>query len=79
MRNYQQLVVYAPKTDISVVSWETEINRRTFNCAGLVALKELKQLCPSIKTLSIEKLTEYLSCKEIDVNNNWFGVIYIEM
>lgn len=79
MGNYQQIVVYAPKTDISVVSWETEINRRTFNCGALVALKYLKQLCPNIKTLSIEKLTEHLSCKEIDVNNNWFGVIYIEM
>lgn len=79
MRNYHQVVVYAPKTDISVVLWETNINRRTFNCAGLVALKELKQLCPNIKTSSIEIFTEHLNCKEIDVNNNWFGVIYVEM
>ena len=79
MRNYHQLVVYAPKTDISVVLWETEINRRTFNCGGLVALKELKQLCPNIKTSSIEILTEHLNHNEIDVNNNHFGVIYVEM
>lgn len=79
MGNYQQIVVYAPKTDISVVSWEVEVNRRTFKCGGLVALKELKQLCPNIKTASIENLTEHLNCNEIDVNNNWFGVIYVEM
>lgn len=79
MRNYQQIVVYAPKTDISVVSWEVEVNRRTFNCGALVALKELKQICPNIKTFSIEKLTEHLNYNEINVNNNWFGVIYVEM
>lgn len=78
MGNYQQIVVYAPKIDISVVSWEVEVNRKTFNCGGLVALKELKQLCPNIKTASIEKLTEQLNYNEIDVNNNWFGVIYVE-
>ena len=79
MRNYQQIVVYAPKTDISDLSWEVKINEKTFNCGGLVALKELKQLCPNIKTASIENLTEHLNCNEIDVNNNWFGVIYVEM
>ena len=79
MGNYQEIVVYTPKTDISVVSWECDVNRRTFNCGALVALKNIKQICPNIKTLSIEKLTEHLNCHEIDVNNNWFGVIYIGM
>lgn len=79
MGNYQQIVVYAPKTDISVVSWSVDIDRKTFHCAGLVALKQLKQLCPNIKTASIENFTEQLNRNEIDLNNNWFGVIYIEM
>lgn len=79
MGNYLEIVIYAPKTDISSALWEVKINRRTFNCGALVALKELKQLCPNIKTASIEKFTEHLNCNEIDVNNNWFGVIYVEM
>ena len=53
--------------------------KKTFNCGGLVALKELKQLCPNIKTASIEKFIEALNRNEIDVNNNHFGVIYVEM
>ncbi len=79
MRNYQQILVYAPKTDISDLSWEVKVNRKTFNCGGLVALKELKQLCPNIKTVSIEKFVEALNHNEMDMNNNWFGVIYVEM
>lgn len=79
MRNYQTIVVYVPKTDISDLSWEVKVNRKTFNCGGLVALNELKQLCPNIKTASIEKFIEALNCNEIDMNNNHFGVIYVEM
>lgn len=79
MRNYQQIVVYTPKTDVSDLSWEVKVNRKTFNCGALVALKELKQLCPNIKTASIENFTESLNRNEIDMDNNWFGVIYIEM
>lgn len=79
MGNYQQIVVYAPKTVISVVSWSVDVDRRIFHCGGLVALKELKQLCPNIKTASIEKFIEALNRNEIDMNNNWFGVIYVEM
>lgn len=79
MGNYQEIVVYTSKTDISDLSWEVKVNRKTFNCGALVALKELKQLCPNIKTASIEKFTESLNRNEIDMNNNWFGVIYIEM
>ena len=79
MRNYQQIVVYAPKTDISDLSWEVKVNEKTFNCGGLVALSKLKRLCPNIKTASIEKFTEALNRNEIDMNNNWFGVIYVEM
>lgn len=79
MRNYHQIVVYAPKTDISDLSWGKKVNRKTFNCGALVALKKLKLLCPNIKTASIENFTDDLNCNEIDLNNNWFGVIYIEM
>lgn len=79
MRNYQQIVVYAPKTDISDLSWEVKVNRKTFNCGTLVALKEIKQLCPNIKTASIENFTNDLNHNKIDMNNNWFGVIYVEM
>lgn len=79
MRNYQQIVVYTPKTDISDLYWEVKVNEKTFNWGGLVALKELKQLCPNIKSCTIEKFTEHLNRNEIDVNNNWFGVIYVEM
>lgn len=79
MRNYQQIVVYAPMKDISDLYWEVKVNRKTFNCGALVALNELKQLCPNIKTSSIENFTEHLNRNEIDVNNNWFGVIYVEM
>ena len=78
MKNYQQILIYAPKTDMSVVSWEVEVNRKIFNCGALVALKQIKQICPNIKTASIEDFTEHLNCHEIDVNNNWFGVIYVE-
>ena len=79
MRNYYQLVVYATMTDISDRSWEAEINRKTFHCGSLLALKELKEICPSIKSCTIEKFTEHLNRNEIDMNNNWFGVIYVEM
>ena len=79
MGNYQQIVVYAPKTDISGLYWEVKVNEKTFNCGGLVALNELKQICPNIKTASIENFTDLLNHNEIDVNNNHFGVIYVEM
>ena len=79
MRNYQQIVVYTPKTDVSELYWEVKVNEKTFNCGGLVALRELKELCPNIKTASIEKFVEQLNRNEIDVNNNHFGVIYVEM
>lgn len=79
MRNYHQIVVYTPKTDISDLSWEVKVNKKTFNCGGLVALSKLKRLCPNIKTASIENFIEDLNCNKIDMNNNWFGVIYVEM
>jgi len=79
MGNYQEIVIYAPKTDISVTLWEVKVNRRTFNCGALIALKKIKEICPNIKTASIENFTDYLNRNEIDVNNNWFGVIYVEM
>lgn len=79
MRNYQTIVVFAPMSDICWDDWQEKINKKYFSCGGLVALKELKQLCPNIKTASIEKFIEALNRNEIDVNNNWFGVIYIEM
>lgn len=79
MRNYHQIVVYTTKTDISDLSWEVKVNRKTFNCNMFKALDELKQLCPNIKTAYIEKFVEALNRNEIDVNNHHFGVIYIEM
>lgn len=79
MRNYQQIVVYTPKTDISELYWEVKVNEKTFNCNMFKTLDDLKQLCPNIKSCAIEKFTEHLNRNEIDVNNNWFGVIYVEM
>lgn len=79
MGNYYEMVIYAPKTDISDLSWVVKENRKSFNCNVFRALDELKQLCPNIKACSIEKFTEALNHNEIDVNNNWFGVIHIEM
>ena len=51
MGNYQEIVIYAPKTDISVTSWEVKVNRRTFNCGALIALKKIKEICPNIKNM----------------------------
>lgn len=79
MGNYYEMVIYAPMTDISDLSWEVKVNRKTFNCNMFKALDELKQLCPNIKSCTIEKFTEALNHNEIDVNNNHFGVIHIEM
>lgn len=59
MGNYQEIVIYAPKTDISVTSWEVKVNRRTFNCGALIALKKIKEICPNIKTASIENFTDH--------------------
>lgn len=79
MGNYYEMVVYTPKTDISDLSWDVKVNRKTFNCNMFRALDELKQLCPNIKSCTIEKFTEHLNRNEIDVNNNHFGVIHLEM
>lgn len=79
MRNYQTIIVFAPMSDICLDDWQEKINKKYFNCGGLVALKELKQLCPNIKTASIEKFIEHLNSNEIDVNNNHFGLIYVEI
>ncbi len=79
MGNYYEMVIYAPKTDISDLYWEVKVNRKTFNCNMFRALDELKQLCPNIKSCTIEKFTEYLNRNEIDLNSNWFGVIFVEM
>jgi hypothetical protein len=43
------------------------------------ALDELKQLCPNIKSCTIEKFAEHLNRNEIDLSSNRFGVIYVEM
>lgn len=79
MGNYYEMVIYAPKTDISGLYWEVKVNEKTFNCNMFRVLDELKQLCPNIKACSIEKFTEHLNHGEIDVNNNHFGVIHVEM
>lgn len=81
MRNYQTIVVFAPTTDICWDDWQEKINKRYFNCGGIVALKELKKICPNIQTTTIEKL-----CEKFNRNSsfsymkfNWYGVIYVEM
>ena len=56
MRNYQTIVVYAPKADICWDDWQEKINKKYFSCGALVALKELKEICPSIQTTTIEHL-----------------------
>lgn len=43
MRNYQTIVVFAPKSDICWDNWQEKINKKYFSCCGLVALKELKK------------------------------------
>ena len=79
MKNYQQLIIYTPKTDISELSWEVKVNEKTFDCGELIALNELKQLCPNIKSTTVENFTNDLNHNKIDVNNNHFGVIFVEM
>ena len=69
MGNYYEMVIYAPMTDISDLSWEVKVNRKTFNCNMFRALDELKQLCPNIKSCTIEKFTgfeEILHCVQND-------------
>jgi hypothetical protein len=79
MRNYQQIVVYTPKTDISELYWEVKVSRKTFYCGELIALNEVKQLCPNIKCATVENFTDDLNRNKIDVNNYHFGVIYVKM
>lgn len=79
MKNYQQLIIYTPKTDISELYWEVKVNRKTFYCEELIALNELKQLCPHIKSATVENFTDDLNRNKIDMNNYHFGVIYVKM
>lgn len=81
MRNYQTIVVFAPTTDICWDDWQEKINKKYFSCGGLVALKELKQLCPNIQTTTIEKLCEKFNRTSnfSYMKLNWYGVIYVEM
>ena len=82
MGNYQQIVVYAPKTDICWDDWQEKINKKYFSCGGLVALKELKKICPSIQTTTIELLCDKFNRNgslDCSYKLNWFGVIYVEM
>ena len=83
MRNYQTIVVFAPMSDICWDDWQENINKKYFNCGGLVALKELKKICPSIQTSTIENICDKLNRnRTLDFSYgklNWFGVIYVEM
>ena len=82
MRNYQTIVVYAPKTDICWDNWQEEINKKYFNCGGIIALKELKKICPNIQTTTIENLCDKFNRNgtlDLSYKLNWFGVIYVEM
>ena len=82
MRNYQTIVVFAPMTDICWDDWQENINKKYFSCGGLVALKELKKICPNIQTTTIEQLCDKFNRnRALDFSYmklNWFGVIYVE-
>jgi hypothetical protein len=83
MRNYQTIVVFAPMSDICWDDWQEHVNKKYFNCGGLVALKELKKICLNIQTTTIEKLCDKFNRnRTLDftyMKLNWFGVIYVEM
>lgn len=81
MRNYQTIVVFAPMSDICWDDWQEKINKKYFNCGGLVALKELKKICPSIQTTTIENFCEKFNrnASFSYMKFNWYGVIYVEM
>ena len=82
MKNYQTIVVFAPMSDICWDNWQEHINKRYFSCGALVALKELKEICPSIQTTTIEQLCDKFNRnRTLDftyMKLNWFGVIYVE-
>ena len=81
MRNYQTLLVFAPTTDICYDNWQEHINKKYFNCGPLKALEELKKICPSIQTASIEKLCDKFNRNrtlDFTYKLNWYGVIYVE-
>jgi hypothetical protein len=82
MRNYQTILVFAPTTDICYDNWQEHINKRYFNCGAIKALEELKKICPSIQTASIEKLCDKFNKNrtlDFSYKLNWYGVIYVEM
>jgi len=83
MRNYQQIVVFAPMSDVCYDDWQEKINKKYFSCGALVALEELKKICPNIQTTTIEQLCDKFNRnRTLDFSYmklNWFGVIYVEM
>jgi hypothetical protein len=64
MRNYQTIVVFPPMTDICWDDWQEKINKKYFSCGGIIALKELKKIYPSIQTTTIDAILDYLN-KEV--------------
>lgn len=80
MRNYQTILVTAPTSDICYDNWQEHINKRYFSCGPLKALEELKKICPSIQTTSIENLCDKFNRNrtlDFTYKLNWFGVIYV--
>ena len=82
MKNYQTIVVFAPIADICWDNWQEHINKKYFSCGQLKALEELKKICPSIQTTTIEKIFDKFNRnRTLDfcyMRLNWFGVIYVE-
>lgn len=81
MRNRQTILVFAPATDICYDNWQEHINKRCFSCDAVKALEELKKICPSIQTASIEKLCDKFNRNrtlDFTYKLNWYGVIYVE-
>jgi hypothetical protein len=80
MSNWQTIVVFAPMTDICWDDWQEHINKKCFSCGSLIALEELKKICPNIQSTTIEKLCEKFNRTSnfSYMKLNWYGVIYVD-
>ena len=82
LSNYKTIVVFAPTSDICYDNWQEHINKKYFSCGLLKALEELKKICPSIQTATIENIFDKFNRNrtlDFSYKLNWFGVIYVEM
>lgn len=75
--SYRNVLVYAPKEEISCQEWDEKVNKQMFyDCTLTSAIDKIKEFCPNIKTMGIECFCE-LNNGECYFNNDWVGVIYI--